>query len=223
MSDRINICEMHFPLLVLGYGRRLGIWVSGCNKNCKGCISPEFKKKSGYFSYSTSYLQSEIERLIFENRLNGITISGGEPFLQWKQLREIILPLREKFSDLDVLVFTGFKFNRKLNGFEKENQNYGEVQSEDKIWIENIKFDWLDILIDGEYREELTKKFPLRGSDNQKLHIFTQKGVLSMSRYFLHLQNSNKNGKMQVFKDKDSIFIAGIPERDDTIFINRTL
>ena len=78
-------------------------------------------------------------------------------------------------------------------------------------------------MIDGEYREELTKKFPLRGSDNQKLHIFTQKGVLSMSRYFLHLQNSNKNGKMQVFKDKDSIFIAGIPERDDTIFINRTL
>ncbi|HQQ20139.1 MAG TPA: 4Fe-4S cluster-binding domain-containing protein, partial [Exilispira sp.] len=157
MSDRINICEMHFPLLVLGYGRRLGIWVSGCLKNCTGCISPEFKGKSGYLSYSISYLRSYIIRIIHENQLNGITISGGEPFLQWKQLRELILPLKEQFPDLDILVYTGFKFNSKLSNFFVETKKSGEIQNQAGTREENIQFDWLDILIDGEYKEELTR------------------------------------------------------------------
>lgn len=41
----LSIGEIWYPVITLGYGKRLGIWFQGCQKNCMNCISPEFKVK----------------------------------------------------------------------------------------------------------------------------------------------------------------------------------
>ena len=35
----IQINKAHFPVTVLGPGRRIGLWVQGCSIGCKGCVS----------------------------------------------------------------------------------------------------------------------------------------------------------------------------------------
>ena len=35
----ISVNKAHFPVTVLGPGRRIGLWLQGCNIGCKGCLS----------------------------------------------------------------------------------------------------------------------------------------------------------------------------------------
>ena len=38
---KIAINKAHFPVTVLGPGRRIGIWLQGCSIHCKGCVSQD--------------------------------------------------------------------------------------------------------------------------------------------------------------------------------------
>ncbi len=37
----ILLNKAHFPVTVLGPGRRIGIWLQGCSIGCAGCISQD--------------------------------------------------------------------------------------------------------------------------------------------------------------------------------------
>ena len=37
----MNVARILFPVQVLGPGNRIGIWLCGCNRACKGCSNPE--------------------------------------------------------------------------------------------------------------------------------------------------------------------------------------
>ena len=63
----------------LGPGNRAAIWFQGCMRSCKGCMSPDSRPLNGGTEWIVDKLVGDI--CAIEN-IEGITISGGEPFLQ---------------------------------------------------------------------------------------------------------------------------------------------
>lgn len=148
--NKLRLSQTAFPIHTLGPFRRFGIWVQGCDKRCPGCISPETQSMSGGYEVDISTLTSII---LEQQGIEGLTISGGEPFLQNEALHELIQLLRNK-KDLGVIMYTGYQL--------------GDVA--DSLLIRDI-----DVLIDGEYREELNDGCGLRGSSNQQIHFLTER------------------------------------------------
>ena len=141
-----------FPVTALGPGNRLVLWVAGCSRHCKGCANPELWQQHPYQKISPSRLSNYVYSLK-EQSIEGITISGGEPFDQAGELAEF-LELLPGEDTRDVLVFTGYKI--------EELRNDPRYQP----FLKKI-----DVLIDGAYIEELNdNEAPLRGSVNQRIH-----------------------------------------------------
>ena len=70
----------------------------------------------------------------------GITLSGGEPFLQPEALEEIAKEAKDK--NLDVWSYTGFKFEELV---DKKNPSY----------FKNLNLlKYIDVLVDGKFEND---------------------------------------------------------------------
>ena len=177
---------------VLGPGLRYAIWTQGCKHNCKNCIAPDSHPldKNGYW-ISVEDIYQEIEKEFTEKNIRGITISGGEPFLQMVPLKNLIKKIKEN-TNLDIICFTGFLYGDLLN----ETINY---------ILNNI-----DILIDGKYIEEKNENNYLRGSSNQNI-IFLSDRYKAYEKDMKNLRNRNVE---YTWKNEKEMFIIGIPHKD---------
>lgn len=100
---------------VNGPGKRFGLWVQGCNKRCVNCYNPEAQDNSGGYEVEVSDIVSQIERT---SNIEGVSISGGEPFEQSDALLELALLIKKK-TNLTLLIFTSLNV--------KELQKYKEI------------------------------------------------------------------------------------------------
>jgi len=197
MENKIHIAKTHWPVTSLGVGRRLAIWTMGCFKRCSGCVSPEFQKQNGGLLYSVSSFFNIARFAIGNEKLSGITITGGEPLLQWRALRKCILKLKEEFSVIDTLVYTGFAYA------PNDVLNFADMD-------EKINLDWIDILVDGEFQMENPAKDFIRGSENQNIYTFSELGKSKLDE----MQKINYfHPKIQMFQEED-LFFGGIPKPD---------
>lgn len=150
----INIHHI-IPLTeVNGPGKRFSIWFQGCSINCKGCFNPETHHLNTGKKIETAALVEEIAK---QKNIDGVSISGGEPFLQVEGLIELLKLIKTK-TGLSILVFTGFT----LEKLREES-------------ITNDAITYIDLLIAGPYRVDLKTQIPLLASSNQKIHFITQK------------------------------------------------
>ena len=168
---------------ILGPHKRYVIWVQGCNKHCVGCISAESQSLNGGYEIDISDLADDI---LSVTDIEGITISGGEPFLQSDSLIALINMIKLK-RDLGIIIYTGFI--------------YDEIK-------ENPLTALSDIIIDGDYQEKLNDGLSLRGSSNQNICLITQRYSKDINIYGVpgrkvefHLDSNNK------------ITMAGIPNK----------
>jgi len=150
-NDVINLAGIVEESIVDGPGFRYVLFTQGCPHKCKGCHNPQTHDKS---LGQPTKINKIVEDINKNPLLRGITISGGEPFLQAKQLSNLISKIDT--NKLDVMVYTGFEYE-----YLKENSN------------ENNSFDSLldkaDVLIDGKFDINLkTDVLPFRGSMNQR-------------------------------------------------------
>ena len=139
-----------YPVTVLGPGKRLGIWLSGCSKRCLGCMSPELQERRESDEVSLDYLMSVLTAQAPD--ADGITISGGEPFEQGEDLFRLVKNLKKNISD-DILVYTGWTLSEVLS---------------DKWGARTVSM--ISTLIDGAYVADLDDGQGLRGSSNQVVH-----------------------------------------------------
>lgn len=179
---------------VLGPGNRYGLWLQGCNKHCRGCIAPNSWDMHNGIEYSVDYLANEI---LSEN-VEGITISGGEPFLQSKELCELLLKLKKE-KDIGIIVYTGFSINELK-------------KSTDFYILKILKF--IDVLIDGEYIEELDDDRAFRGSSNQRI-------IHLSDRYVNYFKNANICRENEFLINGDEFMIFGIPNKNSKILKNK--
>ena len=167
----------------LGPFERFAIWVQGCQKRCPGCISPDAQPLNGGYKKQVSDIATEI--LAVEG-IEGITISGGEPFLQQEALCELIDLVRAE-RDLGVIVYTGML--------------YSEVASTPLAQR-------CDLIIDGEYVEELNDDRSLRGSSNQNVICVTDRYRNIADTYY------GQFGRKVEFRLVDNVIsMIGIPSK----------
>ena len=140
--------------VVNGPGNRFVIWTQGCSLNCLGCWNPETHSFSNGNYFSCLEL---LERIGKVTNIEGITISGGEPFEQPNELFELTKLIREE-TNLSQIVYSGYTINEIRNDKNME------------IILSNI-----DVLIDGRYNSLKPSKNDFIGSTNQKHHFFSNK------------------------------------------------
>ncbi len=185
MSElRVYVKEKNIK--TLGPGNRYGLWVQGCNRRCPGCVAEKSQDLNGGTLIDVGGLAWEI----ICTDIEGLTISGGEPFLQAKALAELVTLIREK-KDIGVIVYTGYLLEELKDVPDAE------------FFLEQI-----DLLIDGPYIKELDDGKSLRGSSNQRVHTLTDR-----YKDYLHLYGT-EDRKTEVFKHGDFINIVGIPNRE---------
>lgn len=140
---------------VLGPGCRYVIWTQGCENRCPGCITSESWDKNGGFAIDSIDLASDI---ILSKHIDGITISGGEPFLQSDTLADMLEAVASERPELTTIIFSGYTYE----------------QLESNNWHKRL-LNLTDVLIDGPYIKELNDGMGLRGSSNQHILALTNR------------------------------------------------
>ena len=163
------IDRLLYPVTSLGPGNRAAIWVAGCNRYCKKCANPELWEQHEYQRIEPDRLAGAIRNVI-NTGIDGITITGGEPFKQAEELCKLIDGLPD---DIDILVFTGCKYEELL----KKDSARGFLSR-------------IDVLVDGEYIDELNDNCAaLRGSTNQRI-IYLKEELIP--KYEAYLKEGRK-------------------------------
>lgn len=136
--------------IVDGPGIRFTVFTQGCRHQCKGCHNPhthDFTK--GYLIN----IDTLVDKIITHSYLDGLTISGGEPFMQAKAINELL----SKIRPMNTIIYTGYTFE-ELISLSKENSIIIDVLQK------------IDFLIDGRFiLEEKDLSLKYRGSKNQRI------------------------------------------------------
>ena len=187
MRDFIYVYMKEPEVHVLGPGTRYGLWVQGCNKNCAGCIAKDAHDMQQGTKINMDALALEIA---FSNA-EGITISGGEPFLQAEELATLLEKIKKK-RNMGVIVYTGYTYEELLQKPDAKNL-----------------LSKIDLLIDGPYIKELDDGKSLRGSANQRVLPLTD-------RYHEYLKDYGVGGrKQEIFSHGIFIHEIGIPSNNE--------
>lgn len=192
----MQIARLLYPVESLGPGKRVGIWVCGCNRACYNCANPELQKPDKTKEISISAIKELFHNNFKEKLVEGVTISGGEPFLQTKELCELVRVLSD-YTD-DILVFTGYRRETLLKR-KKLFDSTSEVLSK------------IAVLVDGPYIHEKNDGHPLRGSNNQRLFYRDEK---IRERYEAYIEKYKDKPPLQNFQTIDGIISVGIHKKD---------
>lgn len=89
-----------------GPGNRCVLWLQGCSIGCEGCCNPALQNSNEGNWNSVRSIFIKIEAAA--ESVDGITISGGEPFQQADALYDLLLKINRRTS-LSVLVYSGYE------------------------------------------------------------------------------------------------------------------
>jgi len=144
--------DLQSDSIVDGEGIRTVIWTQGCPHHCLGCHNPITHDFEGGALVGIDYILESIDKL---DGQDGITFSGGDPFVQPLACSVIAKYAKEK--GLNIWCYTGYLFEHLLE--------LSKVKKDIKEFLDQI-----DILVDGKF--DLSKKSynaTFRGSTNQRI------------------------------------------------------
>jgi anaerobic ribonucleoside-triphosphate reductase activating protein len=170
---------------VNGPGLRFVLWTQGCSKGCKNCFNPLTWSNEKNKIFTNDNLLELIKN--FED-IDGITITGGDPFEQEYELLELLFSLSSFNFKKGIIVYTGFTI-------DEINENP----------IRRKCLDYLDILIDGRYVEENKISSGLKGSSNQNVFYFSDK---------VKEEEINIDQEIEIGFSEDTVFLTGFPVND---------
>ena len=135
-----------------GSGIGVALFTQGCPYHCKNCFNPEtwdFNKGMVW----TKEIENKIIELLKPEYITRLTILGGEPLIERniEPLTALLKRVKGIYPNKQVWLYTGGDFE-VLEGL------YEEI------------FQYIDILIDGRYIDDLRDyKLKWRGSSNQRI------------------------------------------------------
>ena len=141
-----------------GPGVRVSIFMQGCSFHCKNCFNSNTWDFNGGNEFNEKTID-DVLKLCEPGHIKGLSILGGEPMHPNNIEGTTLLAkaFKEKYPNKSLWVWSGFKFDKDLK--DKEALKY------------------IDVLVDGQYMDELhdfTLKW--RGSSNQRV-IDVQKSL----------------------------------------------
>ena len=182
----MNYANIKFNDIANGEGIRVSLFVSGCTHHCKNCFNPE----TWDFNYGKVFSQEVQDSIIKElshDHYNGLTLLGGEPMepANQKGLLEFVKRVKTTYPNKTIWCYSGYLFDTELLSPSRAHCP----------WTREL-LSYIDILVDGEFKEEL-KDITLRfkGSSNQRI-IDVQKS-LKENEVILNPYNFKKSEKFR--------------------------
>ena len=134
--------------IVDGPGFRYTVFTQGCHHGCLGCHNPETHDFCGGHVVNTDDLIAEMKK---NTLLDGLTLSGGDPFEQWVPCTQ--LAKGAQALGLNVWAYTGYRWEELM------------LKPQWRALIEAC-----DIVVDGRFvQKQRTLDLRFRGSRNQRL------------------------------------------------------
>ena len=141
-----------------GPGVRVSVFMQGCSFHCKNCFNPETWNFDGGKEFNNDTID-EVLKLCDKDQIKGLSILGGEPMHpnNIEGTTKLAKAFKEKYPKKNIWVWSGFRFDKDLK--DKDVLKY------------------IDVLVDGQYKDEL-HDFTLKwkGSSNQRV-IDVQKSI----------------------------------------------
>ena len=146
---KIRIAGFANDSIVDGPGLRLTVFAQGCPHHCPGCHNPQTHAFDGGREEDCAKI---IEMMEDNPLLDGVTLSGGEPFCQSEACAELARAAHG--AGLNVWCYSGYRFEELLGGKSEWLELLGQV----------------DVLVDGRFElDKRTLECRWRGSSNQRL------------------------------------------------------
>lgn len=169
----MNYFRVETESMTNGPGLRTILWVAGCEHHCKNCHNPETWNKDGGEKFTKETIETVMKE-VGQDYCKGITFSGGDPLASYnlKTVTNLAKRIREEFGNKkDIWLYTGY--------------TYEEVK---KLSI----MKYIDVLVDGEFIEELKDATLLwRGSSNQRI---------------IDMNKTREHKKIVLYSNKDDEF-----------------
>ena len=136
--------------IVDGLGIRMTIFTQGCHHHCPHCHNPQTHDPMGGYEIDTDIILNQLK----ENPLlDGITLSGGEPFLQPSACTALAVGTHA--MGLSVWTYTGYTWEELL---EQEDVDIQKLLAA------------TDVLVDGRFQKEQSSNIlRFKGSANQRI------------------------------------------------------
>ena len=147
---KLRIAGIVNDSIVDGPGLRLTVFTQGCPHHCPGCHNPQTHDFGGGSEGDTAEIIAKMKK---NPLLDGLTLSGGEPFVQPEACAELARAAHG--LKLNVWSYSGYTF---------------EELCEQGTDAQKALLRELDVLVDGRF--ELAKRSldcRFRGSTNQRL------------------------------------------------------
>ncbi|WP_102509563.1 anaerobic ribonucleoside-triphosphate reductase activating protein [Sanguibacter massiliensis] len=160
-SDRLSqdrVADYKPFVMVDGEGVRCSLYVSGCPFACEGC----FNEAAWSFRYGQVFDDALAERIaadLAHPAVQGLTLLGGEPFLNTAVCLRVVRRLRAEHGRAkDVWAWSGYTFEELLAWAVAGHDDKAELLTE------------VDVLVDGRFDlAQRDLRLAFRGSRNQRV------------------------------------------------------
>lgn len=172
-SDLIRIAGIENDSIVDGPGFRLTVFMQGCNHHCKGCHNPDtWDYRRGKFIT----INEIINKIKSNPLLQGITLSGGDPFMQADNCNKLIKAIKEYDTKTnqthDICIYTGYTIQELLDiidYFGDDNLLHHKAKNYNTL-LHNANY-----IVDGRFElEHKSAECKFRGSTNQHFYKVTK-------------------------------------------------
>lgn len=148
----MNLLNTYKETISDGAGLRYSIYLAGCGHACDGCHNPKSWDPNAGMPLTSGVLRSIIEEINANPLLDGITISGGDPFYNPAELCTLLRELKEQ-THQHIWCYTGYTLEYLV-----KSQEY------------RAPLRYIDVLVDGPFVKRLyDPSLDFRGSQNQRI------------------------------------------------------
>lgn len=155
MEEPLHLIQVYPETISDGFGIRYAIYLAGCTHRCPGCHNPGSWNPAAGEPLTGALIDRMVAEIQGNPLLDGITLSGGDPFYNPSALLALLRRLKGETRQ-NIWCYTGYTYEALLADEARRPC-----------------LDYIDTLVDGPFvQAQFDPTLSFRGSRNQRiLHL----------------------------------------------------